>query len=94
LKLRWSIPARHDIHRISAYYRDIDPALSIHMREQVDAALIKLLELPTIASPSARGTSRKWKARGTPLLIFFVVRRGELIAKRVRHEREDWLSDF
>lgn len=94
MRVRWSTPAHRDILRIAAYYRNIDPELSARMRERVDAAVARLISLRSIARLGSDGLTRKWRAKGTPLLIFFVVQADELIVTRIRDQREDWILEF
>ena len=91
MKVDWSQAARRDIRRITAFYRAIDPQLSVDMRLKIEAAPTSLLDHPGIAPPIV-GSTRKWRIKNTPLLLFFVLDARTMIIKGVAHEREDWLS--
>ena len=93
MKVDWSQAARRDILRITAFYRAIDPQLSIDMRLRIEAAPTTLLDNPGIA-PEVAGSTRKWKIKKTPLLLFFVSDGRTLKVKGVKHEREDWAHGF
>lgn len=64
------------------------------MRTRIETAPERLLDRPSSSSLMDDGKTRKARIKGTPLLLFFVTDRDELDVKRVRHEREDWASDY
>ena len=92
MKVSWSQAARRDVRRITAFYRAIDPQLSIDMRHRIEAAPTDLFDHPGIASPF-HGSTRKWKIKNTPLLLFFATKGRTMVVKGVAHEREDWFSE-
>lgn len=94
MRLIWSGSARRDLLRITAFYRAIDPQLSIRMRKQIEATPRQLLDRPETVSLMEDGITRKARIRGTPLLLFFVAEGGKLTIKEVRHQREDWASKY
>lgn len=85
----WSFPARDDIFDILDYYDAIDPALADDIAARIDHGPTSLLSNPSIGSP-VDGGYRKWRVRGTPFLLFYVVRQAEIEIRRVRHYREHW----
>jgi plasmid stabilization system protein ParE len=93
LKVDWSQAARRDILRITAFYRAIDPKLSIQMRLRIEAAPENLQDKWAIA-PLVGGATRKWKIKRTPLLVFFVADGRTLGVQGVKHAREDWADMF
>lgn len=88
MRIIWSGPARGDLHRITAFYRRIDPELSATMRERIDAGVQRIVELQTLGQIGPRGV-RRWRIPGTAFIIQFVITPDRLDIRSVHHARED-----
>jgi len=90
LKVVWTAPAGGDLHRITAFYRRIDPELSARMRRRIEAGVKRLTELPNLGSPAPNDKRAKWRIPRSEFLIFFKVWGDTILIEEVLHGRENW----
>lgn len=88
-RLLWSRRARTELFSIAEHYRKDDPALAIEMLERIEAGPQALREFPFLGAVTTAG-ARKWRARGTPFLLFYDVQDDAIEIVGVRHVRSDW----
>ncbi len=89
-QLIWSRPAQRDLLTITDHYDAIDPDLTDSLLQHIAGAPLILLEHPHIGAPTDWPGVRKWRVRGAPFLLFYLVRRGQVEIARIRHAAEDW----
>jgi plasmid stabilization system protein ParE len=87
--LLWGRSARQDLDRIADFYRDIDPDLPMRLMERIERAPLVLLDHPHLGE-RVYANVRRWRARGTPFLLFYALVGDDVQIRRVRHEAEDW----
>ena len=88
-RLTWSRTAQRQLFAIADYYIKFDPELPEVMLERIEQAPLLLLDFPDIGSPTSRHGVRKWRAKGTPFLIYYRVRGSTIQIQRVIHARSD-----
>lgn len=64
------------------------------MRQRIDIAAKALPRQWKLASSLPGRETLKIRAKGTPILLFFVVRSGEVVISAVRHQRENWFEEL
>lgn len=90
MRIVWSAPARRDVYRIADTYADDDPGFVLGLVDQIEASVAILITLPKLALAMRGSKARKWPVSGTPLRVFYFVKRNGIAVKRVGHVREDW----
>ena len=90
MKLIWAGPARLDLLELTAYYRRIDPLLSVQMRQRIEAEARKMLATPTIAPKVSKRGLRKWRVKGTPYALLFIINDNRLEIEAVVHQARDF----
>ena len=89
-RLVWSRSARRQLEQLNDWYAELNPDLPLEFTIRIETALTRLLDLPHIGSPVPDSTSRKWRVRRTPYLIFYRATREGISILKVRHTRSDW----
>lgn len=90
MRIAWSAPARRDVYRIADVYAVGDPGFALDLIDQIEASFAILIVFLKLAPAKRRSRTRKWPVSGTPLRVFYVVKRNVIAIKRVGHVREDW----
>lgn len=89
MNLRWSALAQSDLHALTAYYRAIDPEVSIRMRKRIEQTPSLLSTFPMIGTPLPGSHLRKLRVRGTPFLLFYRADETGIVVIRVLHSARD-----
>jgi len=89
-RIRWTLEAQVDLRAIASFYGQIAPNLADRLIDDVQRASLVLLDHPQIGATVAESTLRRWRAGGTPFLLFYRVSDTSVRILKVRDVRSDW----
>jgi len=92
IRIKWSGPARMDLARIEDFFAATDPEFAVRASNAAFAAADFLLEQPRAGPALGHGLLRKWRVRGTSLLLIYQIGTDGIAIVRVQHDRSDWQS--
>lgn len=90
MQLRWARHARQDLLDIADHHDSLSAGLAETMLERIETAPLLLLDHPFAGPPVPETELRKWRARGTPFILLYRVRRDFVEVARVVHSATDW----
>ncbi len=91
-RLTWSPSSRRDLLGIDAFLAEHDAAAAIRTLRAIRTAADRLRDYPRIGR-ALDEPFRVLGVRGTPYLIIYRLRAGEIEVVRLRHARENWLDE-
>lgn len=91
-RLTWSPAARRDLHAIDAFLLERDARAAVRTLQAIRASAGRLLDYPRIGR-ALDEPFRVLGVRGTPYLLVYRLRGGEVEIIRIRHSRENWLDE-
>ena len=91
-RLTWSPSARGDLKGIDAFLAERDAAAAVRILRAIRITAERLRDYPQIGR-ALDEPFRVLGVRGTPYLIIYRLREGEVEIVRLRHARESWLDD-
>jgi toxin ParE1/3/4 len=85
VKVRFSAPARADIDRIFLYVRKTNPAAAARVTRGIRLATQQLADFPLMAPETDLSAVHAKLAIPYPYVIFYTIRRGEVLILHIRH---------
>lgn len=93
-RVDWTSPAERDLEAIDDYWCAYNVARADEILDMIRDAGDFLASLPK-AGPALEDKSlRKWLVGGTDYILLYRLVEGGVQVLRVRHAREDWLTDL
>ena len=89
-RIVWSRTARRELEALNDWLAEQDADLPLILTMRVEVELSRLLDHPQVGTVVPDSSSRQWRMRRTPYLIFFRPTREGIRILKVRHAKFDW----
>jgi toxin ParE1/3/4 len=89
-KIEWSLPAIGDLRSAAQYIAEDNVAAAMKMADLVQDAVEYLAAHPNIGRVGRLGGTRELIVSGTPFVVVYWVREGDIQILRVLHHAKRW----